>query len=318
MPPVLRNIRQRIFRFSPDETNCARRGFHDGGATASVHLEQVGRAFVYGYDAALGDDDLQTLARRLDCLEPEWRGFAFEGAAMALTLMDHLLPWKTNRLNNFLNGAAAPHVYMIHVGVGWAIGRLLWLRRNVDRWLNPLDSLLRWLAVDGYGFHEGYFHWSQSVVKQEIPKQLGGYGPRAFDQGLGRSLWFVDGADVNRIPITIGKFPIARQADLWSGVGLACAYAGGVNVAAIETLRLAAGRYLPELAQGAAFAAKARLQAGITVEHTEAACQILCGQAVNSCAAVTEEALADLPTDGEEPAYEIWRQRIRATFAARN
>jgi hypothetical protein len=52
---------------------------------------------------------------------------------------------------------------MAHVGIGWAIARLPWLRRRIEQPLNRLDSLLRWLAVDGYGFHEGYFYWPDYV-----------------------------------------------------------------------------------------------------------------------------------------------------------
>jgi len=315
MPHLLRSIRRFLFRIPAAETTFARRGFHDGNRRTSLHLEQVGRSFVYGYDAALCNDDLQTLAEHLNCVEGKWRGFAFEGAAMALTLMDQILPWKPGRLPAFLSGPAAAHTYMVHVGIGWAIARLIWLRRNLDGYLEHLDSLLRWLAVDGYGFHEGYFHWPQSVVERKIPKRLVGYACRAFDQGLGRSLWFVDGADVDRIPITIAKFALSRRGDLWSGVGLACAYAGGASPTSMETLKKTAGPYLPQLAQGAAFAAKARQRAGNYAPHTDTACRIFCGFSADCAAAVTDEALKDLPIDREKPAYQIWRERIQEIFA---
>jgi len=315
MPHSLRSVRRLLFRIPAAQTTFARRGFHDGNRSTSLHLEQVGRSFVYGYDAALGNDDLQTLTQQLNCVEANWRGFAFEGAAMALTLMDQVLRWRTDRLPGFLAGPAATHAYMVHVGVGWAIARLIWLRRNIDGCLDRLDPLLRWLAVDGYGFHEGYFHWPQSVVERRIPKGLAGYACRAFDQGLGRSLWFVDGADVDRIPITIAKFALSRRADLWSGVGLACAYAGGASSAAIQALQKAAGTYSGELAQGAAFAAKARQRAGNYAPHTDIACLVFCGLSADSAAAVTDEALRDIPADREKPAYEIWRQRIQTKFA---
>lgn len=315
MPHALRSISRLLFRIPAEETTFARRGFHDGNRSTTLHLEQVGRSFVYGYEAALDDDDLQKLTQQLECVEAKWRGFAFEGAAMALTLMDQVLPWRTGRLPAFLAGPAATHAYMVNVGVGWAIARLIWLRRNIDGCLEHLDYLLRWLAVDGYGFHEGYFHWPQSVGEQKIPKRIVGYACRAFDQGLGRSLWFVDGADVDRIPLTIANFGLNRRADLWSGVGLACAYAGGSDPSSIESLRRAAGPYSAELAQGAAFAAKARQRAGNDTAHTDLACRIFCGLSADNASAVTDQALKDLPIDRDKPAYEVWRERIRTTFA---
>jgi hypothetical protein len=234
---------------------------------------------------------------------------------MALALLDHLVPWRSSRLTAFLRGPGRAHVYIIHVGAGWAIARLPWLRRRVERSLASMDPLLRWLAIDGYGFHEGYFDWPSSVTLRQRPRHLRGYALRAFDQGLGRSLWFYAGADVEVISRTIERFEAARHADLWSGIGLACAYAGGVDRTGVARLRSAARGHLPQLAQGAAFAAKARAHAGHTVPHTELASTLLCEMSVPEAAAVTDAALHGLPGDGDVPAYEAWRQRIHDAFA---
>jgi hypothetical protein len=203
---------------------------------------------------------------------------------------------------------------MAHVGLGWVVARLPWLRRHVDRPLAPLDPLLRWLVVEGYGFHEGYFHWPRAVAAQEVPGRLSGYARRAFDQGLGRSLWFVHGADVARVAAAVAAFPPPRHADLWGGVGLACAYAGGAGADALHALRESAGPYQPPLAQGAAFAAKARQRAGNPAAHTGLACEILCGASADAAAHLTDDALKDLSPDGDEPAFEVWRRRIQDYF----
>jgi len=169
-------------------------------------------------------------------------------------------------------------------------------------------------VVDGYGFHEGYFKWRRYANGQPAPPQLSLYGRRAFDQGLGRSLWFINGADVELIPRTIAAFDAARRADLWSGVGLACAYAGGVDKEAVEKLRRAAGPYASHAAQGCAFAAKARERARNPAAHTEMACLVLCDARAEAAARVTDVALGALPMHGPESAYECWRRRIRERF----
>jgi len=308
----LGSLRKRLFGIAVVETSFARRGFRAGHAGARQRLEQIGQTFLLGYHAALEDPAPDRLAARLNAAPAELRGFAFEGAAMALMLLDQLTPWCRYRLAAFLRGPAAAHVYMVHVGAGWAFARLCW---NLDRPLARLDPLLRWLAIDGYGFHAGYFYWPRYVTQQAPATRLSGYARRVFDQGLGRSLWFVEGADVERIPATIAAFAPQRHADLWSGVGLACAYAGGVDRAALEALLSAAADYQPYLAQGAAFAAKARQRAGNPVAYTELACAVLCDMSADDAARITDAALLDLPPDGALPAYEGWRQRIRAQFA---
>jgi enediyne biosynthesis protein E3 len=312
MSASLGQIRKLVFGISLEEATFARRGFRGGEAGARQHLEQIGRTFLQGYHAALTEDEPEALATRLNEVEVELRGFAFEGAGMGVTLLDCFSPWKRNRLQAFLDGPGAAHVYIVHAGVGGVLARF---RRWVEPTLTRLDPVLRWLAVDGYGFHMGYLHCQRYVQEQVFPPRLSGYALRVFDQGLGRSLWFVEGADVTRIPATIAAFPPARQADLWSGVGLACAYAGGVDYSAIAALGTAAGPFRLQLAQGAAFAAKARQRANNPAVHTERACEVLCGLSAAAAATLTDAALENLPLDGAEPAYEVWRQRIRARFA---
>ena len=310
----MRSLRKLVFGISLKETTFARRGFWTGGQVAKRRLEHIGRTFLHGYHAAIEDDQPEVLAFRLDAVEPEFRGFAFEGASMGLALQDYLTPWRRDRFQAFLAGPGTAHAYMVHVGFGWALARL---RRRLDRPPARLDNLLGWLALDGYGFHEGYFRARHYVEHQAVHRRLSGYAHRVFDQGLGRSLWFVDGADVARIPKTIAAFPQSRHADLWSGVGLACSYAGGADAVAIEDLRRAAGAYVPHLAQGAVFAASARQRAGNPAPETDLACNILCGLTACVASDIADKALVDLPRDGgdgSEPSYQVWRWRIRAQF----
>lgn len=311
-------LRRALFGISPEETSFARRGFRvSPGVNAGPvreRLEGVGRYFVHGYHAALEDGRPVPLAARIEAeVERDFRGFAYEGAGMALALLDALIPGRRDRLARFLEGPGSAHAYIVHVGAGWVLGRL---PLSPERLLPRLDPVLGWLALDGYGFHEGFFHWPRSVDGHEVPRKVRGYARRGFDQGLGRSLWFVESADVERIPRTIGAFPPERRPDLWSGTGLACGYAGGRPRADVEALLRAASPYAPQLAQGVTFAAKARERAGIVTVYTTLACQVICGMSAAGAAALTDEALRGLPADRPgEPAFEVWRRRIQDHFS---
>jgi hypothetical protein len=305
-------IRRLFFGIPPEETTIARRGFRASDPAARERIERVGRTFVDGYHTALETTDADRLAARLDDTPSQWRGFAYEGAAMALALLDQLSLFRRRRWKTFLEGPGDAHAYMVHVGSGWTVARIPWMRRNLDRHLAKLDPLLRWLVVDGYGFHEGYFHADQSVRRQQVPRHVTGYARRAFDQGLGRSLWFVEATDHRRVKTAIGDFPESRRADLWAGIGLAATYAAGSDRAGLEALAEAAASHRLDLAQGAAFAAKARLRAGNASSETELASEVLCGMSAAAAAALTDQQLADLPPDDDQPAFEHWRQRIQA------
>ena len=247
-----------------------------------------------------------------DGIEQEWRGFWLEGAAMGVVLRDRLMPWRRRQWEAFLREAGEAHLYMLYVGAGWAMARL---PGRVEKAVAPFDPLLRWLMLDGYGFHEGFFHPERSLFGQPHPARVRGYARRAFDQGLGRVMWFASGADVRAIAEAIGRFAEDRRADLWSGAGLGCTYAGRVDDGELTELRELAGPFLPQLAQGASFAAKARVRGGNLTDYQERACGILCEMSAHDAAAVSDEALRDLPPDGEVPSFEIWRRRIQRHFA---
>lgn len=301
-----KTIWRHILGIAAVETSCDRRGFRVSNPQMRQRLESIGQTFLVGYHAAIEEGLSRPLSDRLNAVPQELRGFAFEGAAMGLVLLDVLTPWNCQRLTNFVQGAGASHAYMVYVGAGWIFAKL---RLPIESYLQQLDPLLGWLMVDGYGFHQGYFHHQKYIQQQAIPQELKGYARRVFDKGLGRSLWFVEGGNIEAIASTITAFAPERQGDLWSGIGLACAYAGGVEADEIAELKSKAGFYRHKLGQGTAFAAKARDRADNPASHTETACQILCGMSASAAAKVTDLASENLPVGN---AYEVWCSRIQS------
>jgi hypothetical protein len=309
----LARVRQRLFGIDASEALFARRGFAAAEPARQERLERIGGTFIAGYNAAVRSADPVSILNDLEATPRELRGFAFEGAAMGFALLDLVSPWRSQRFARFLTGVADPHAYMAHVGAGWALARtspaLIWR-------LGKLDPLLSWLMFDGYGFHAGYFHHRESIDLQRRPNALPGYARNAFDQGLGRVLWFVKGAEAAAVAAAVSDFPEQRRADLWSGIGLAVAYAGGADADGLEGLIKASGPHRACLGQGAAFAAKARERAGNPAQHTELACQTICGMAAVSAAAITDHALPTVGRDDSGEAYEFWRAEIRRRLEA--
>lgn len=312
--PSRRRLARRLFGISPGETSFLRRGFRWDSDRVRERLEGVAARFVEGYHCALEEARLAGLSARLEGIPAEVRGFAYEGAGMALALLDTLTPWRSSRFDEFLRASGTAHCYIVHIGAGWILARL---PVSPERLRARFDPVLSWLALDGYGFHEGFFRWPRSIERQEVPSKVRGYARKAFDHGLGRSLWFVEGAGPQRIQGRISAFPPGRQGDLWSGAGLACAYAGGVEPALVEDMLRRSGEHAPALAQGAAFAAVSRERAGNPTAQTELACQTFWGCGATEAAGVVIEAGEGLPKDGDEPAFEIWRRRIQGRFSAR-
>ncbi|HET9283848.1 MAG TPA: DUF1702 family protein [Candidatus Angelobacter sp.] len=301
-----------LLKIDPREADFSRRGFNCSRPEARDHLERIGKTFLRGYHAALREPDQRKLAAVLDEIKLEYRGFGYEGAAMALVLLDAITPWK-QRFADFLAAAGRNHVYMLHVGAGWGYARLPWVRGRIESQIRRFDPVLGSLVIDGYGFHEGYFHWHQAL--QPKISRLSPHGRHIFYQGLGRSLWFVEGTDAAGIARTIASFAPAYQGDAWSGIGLACAYAGGIDRSEIEKLCRYAAPFRAALAQGAAFAAKTRLRAGNPVLHTEVACNVFCRMSSEEAAALCDETLSQVDLHYSCP-YQHWRELLQHSLQA--
>ncbi|MDQ2813551.1 MAG: DUF1702 family protein [Actinomycetota bacterium] len=309
-------LRCRIFLPDQSEVTFAKRGFTAPDATRQANIEKVGSKFLEGYEYAMAGQSLAAIESSLEKVEPAFRGFSYEGCAMAFAVRDGVRPAGQHWVRDLLASRGANHLYMAYIGVGWAMARLPKVRWRA---VEPRDPLLRWLALDGYGFHQAYFHTEQYVWQQyqgRIPGwEPGGYANRVVDQGIGRALWFVHGSDVQGVAKHIGSFPGSRQGDLWSGAGLASVYAGGVDASELTDLTKLAGRYRSYAAQGAAFAVKARLLADLVLPGTELGAKVYCDMSVEEAAAVTDEARHDLPPeDPGMPSFEVWRERIRKRF----
>lgn len=323
MPTIRGALRATLLSPSLAEVTFAKRGFPVAASAATERLEAVPQAVICGFEWGIQARDQWEVERRLSLVEPEVRGFAYEGATMAFTVLDAM--GRGHRARDLLLGPGRPHIFLAYIGMGFAMARLprpLW--KKVVPQLDGLEyyPTMSWLAVDGYGFDRAYFDTRRWVDAQRVPaaypwEGLPGYFLRAVDQGIGRALWFICGAQVPDVAAAVGRFASERQADLWSGVGLAAAFAGGCDPAGLVALRRAAGESMAELALGVVFAVKARSYAGFLPDHTGAACVALSGLSVEAAVALADgtRPAAGRGSDGV-PEYEQWRQNIRSRLTA--
>ncbi|WP_067814245.1 DUF1702 family protein [Actinomadura kijaniata] len=321
MPTILGALRSLAFAPSLDSVTFAARGFGGEPTDATRSLEAVPQSVICGFEWGMETGGSGELVRRLDFVTPELRGFAYEGATMACTILD-VMPGRGGRTRELLREAGRPHIFLSYIGIGFAMARLprmLWRKVMPDLPDARYYPRMSWLAVDGYGFDRAYFETPRWVGRQERPAPYAwegdaGYFSRAADQGLGRALWFIGGGRAADVAAAVRRFADHRRADLWSGVGLAAAFAGGCDGAGLETLRREAGEHRDHLAQGVVFAVKARAYAGFVPAHTERAAGALAGVTTRGAVALADDAAVERPADGV-PAYELWRRNVRAGLA---
>lgn len=281
-----------------------RRGFRTDRPHSRAALEKAAVTFLRGYNRAARARTLDELHDRLDDVEPEYRGFAYEGAAMHLAVADLARAGRTRYTEALSTGRGDGYTYLVNVGAGWP---LAWTRRpRVPRL--PETPLVRWLAVDGAGFGAAFFGGERAL--QRICRATHSSVWRTRVAGAGRALWFQQAADIEGVCRVIGQQPAPARPDLWAGIGLACTYAGATDAAGLTELRAATGPHLAWLQQGVVFGAAARARAGVTPSHTHDACQNLAGLDVDQAATWAAEESSDLLQRRDIGAYDEWRQRL--------
>ncbi|MFI7120181.1 DUF1702 family protein [Amycolatopsis sp. NPDC049868] len=319
MPTFTGSVRRLLFTPKLADVTFAGRGFPV--EKPKRRLEAIPQAVVCGFEWAIDCHDQWEVEARLALVEQELRGFAYEGATMAFTILDAM--GRGRRTRALLDGPGQPHLLLAYIGIGFAMARLprpLWKKVLPDLAPGPFHPTMSWLAVDGYGFDLAYFHTRRWVDRQEsvtaYPWQgCPRYFPRAFDQGLGRALWFIHNGDVSNTAAAVNRFAEHRRADLWSGVGLAATFAGGCPASDAIALRELAAGHAPSLALGSVFATSARAAAGYLPSHTTETGAELTGLSSTEAVELAMRTAVSSEGDGSSPAYELWRERIRGKFA---
>jgi len=312
------HIVERLLKIRPEEASFKARGFDACDPAVSRKLEQMLESFIGGYNLAVEIPDKVELSRRLyAAFDNHHVGFAFEGVGLYLAMLDILIPGKPDRLDSYFKGAGEHHDYIVAVGAGFAVARIPWGLRVMDSYLRTLDPLIAWCVPCGYGFHEGFFHHKRFVDGAAAPPaSLSPLGKQLFDSGLGRSLWWVKGADPSRIDAAINRFPENRRAELWAGIGIAACYAGGVGETELLALQELSGRYHADLLSGLPFAARLRQKAGNYSDTTELACRVLLDRSTDTVADMAELAAdavrAQVQGSGITEAYALLRRHLVA------
>jgi len=169
-------------------------------------------------------------------------------------------------------------------------------------------------SSDGLGFHDTYFYHRRILAGWR--RERSGYAACAYDQGVGRALWFVAGGSALAAIKLLSALPELRHSDIWSGLGLAMTYAGAATVDDIAVACEAAGPHRTQFAQGIAFACEARVLARHVPAHTDLAARAVWGIGAEELSGLVRKARDRLPEiESDLPRYEIWRRAVAGSLS---
>ncbi len=123
MASLLAALRVKMFMPHPSETEMVGKpGWQPMGDEQREQLENVANTFLDGLRIGLEAVPPQDTGERLERINYQYRGFAYEGCAMGLAVADSL-SLRPRRVEEFIAGPGAVHLYMAYIGVGWGMAR---------------------------------------------------------------------------------------------------------------------------------------------------------------------------------------------------
>lgn len=234
--------------------------------TALEKAEKIKSVFINTQLFSATNPKPEELSEYLETLETEFRSIGYESASMDIAIKDFEANSFPLQWILFANGKASAHLAQVYVGLGWAIAKL-----NIPflAAAKKVNVQFHFRIADGCGYYDGSFRYRRTVVLGELPAYLPLEALPMYDQGIGRSIWYTEKADIHKIAAKIEGFAKSRHSDLWRGIGIAVAFVGGCSEEELKKLmHIAAGHGL-QLAYGAALAAKSRLMANTMTSDTE-------------------------------------------------
>jgi hypothetical protein len=317
---VLDFLKQRLFAMRRENCTFAALGYDDCETEPlQRHLEGILHVAIDAFQLAMRQPDLDLVVAELEhTVDDHHRGFAFEGVGAYLAAIDLATMGATRRLERLLRGPGGHHDGLAILGAGFAVARVPWGAWLWQRYRSRLDPQLAWCMADGLGFHQGLFHHRRYVHRcQPPPAYLPAHDLEPFDSGIGRSLWWVEGASPDRIADRIRRFPADRRAELWNGIGTACTYAGGVDESVLRALSRLSAEWGPDFLSGVCFAPLIRRRGRNPSARTEAACRELLRLTADEASDLSQSVIAEveegLSGDGRRARelYTLLRRRVR-------
>lgn len=218
-------------------------------------MEYIKTIFQTAQENASMIEDMTELISLLEANEKEFLSVAYEGAAMGLALKDFAINNSYKNWSAFLE-PSKKHSPQVYIGMGWAVAQE---KRDISALEEKLPANMQFRIWDGCGYFDGIFRQRQTIKSQNRLEYIPEKNYKAYDEGLGRSIWYICKGDETKVPEIIKTFAAERQSDLWRGIGIACSYVGGFEENALKSLKSSAEIHSTQLGIGAAMVAESRI-----------------------------------------------------------
>ena len=230
-----------------------------------TNIQAIQSAFKEAQLIATKCDINPDLYYQLDAISDEFRSVSYEGASFAIAQASISKNGTLALWESFKKETKGLHDSQIHVGLGWALASL---NSNIEDHTSSFSPYMVSRVIDGYGYYYGIFKRRIAIRTAQIPDLIIEKNKMAFDQGLGRALWYLAEGNHEKLSRLISIIPENRHADLWRGVGIAFTYVGGAKSEEIISLQKLAATYYNDFQTGVALALHSRKKASSKLQSS--------------------------------------------------
>ena len=228
MRGILRPVLLPLLRKDPGMVDKQARQFSVKSEDGQALVAGVGRAFLAGYNVMLGARRIGDVNAAGRAVEPHFRPFFFEGAAMGYLPRGYFTDGAGKaQVEADLLGMDPRFLYLYNVGLGFWFGfRHPGRPATLEALASHVDPFYFPLCYDGYGFKVGFFDFPGRESSLAILDRAPANRRAEIYQGFGRSLHFVCMEDEDRFTRAKAGVPAAYRDDVESGRSLAVAFTG--------------------------------------------------------------------------------------------
>ena len=270
--------------------------------SVETKMDAIQNIFLRVQDIFFESPDWKRHVAELESTDIEFRSIAYESASMSIALEDLKQGDALTNWFHFLNEAASAHATQVHVGLGWAFAQQL---KNPIAYLSELNPMMRYRVLDGYGYYEGIFRRRRSIINHLKLNVEDAVASGAVDQGIGRSIWYLNKGIIDHAKNMIEGFAVERHKDLWRGLGIAIAYVGGCDEEMLQKVFSKADLFKTQLATGAVMALASRNAAKYISSDTELSCKIFCNKTADEVLELNYSIISKLDLSNND-AYSNW------------
>lgn len=179
-----------LFALRPSRMTVARLNLCVSDSADAGRVNSILASFAGGFNAMITGASERGWRGYCESLPSLLTSFAHEGAAMGYTVR-HLFRYRAGEFERSLVKPRPEMRYLYYVGLGFWSGIRNHTAKKMERIVDGLDPLHRYLCYDGYGFKRAFFDFPGDAGALRLLDNLQGYARHAAYQGVGRAFWFL-------------------------------------------------------------------------------------------------------------------------------